>query len=112
MRVEGEELEDEGDIALGGALGGDLLRPEEDAAGGRQLEPGDHPQGRRLAAARGTKQAEEFTVAHGEVGAAHRSEAAEGFLEVLDADLGHGRYRGNFETTMNITVPSSTVANE
>ena len=26
--------------------------------------------------------------------------------------LGHDRYRGNFETTMNITVPSSTVANE
>ncbi len=112
VRIESKELEDKGDVALGGAFGGDLFRPQEDAASGRQFQPGDHPQGRRLATAGGTKQAEELAVAHGEVGAAHRSEGAEGFLEVLDSDLGHDRYRGNFETTMNITVPSSTVANE
>ena len=38
---------------------------------------------------------------------ARPSKVAERLAQILDADLGHARYSGNFETTMNITVPSS-----
>ena len=63
MRIEGEELEHEGDVALRGAHEGDVLAVKEDAAGGRQLEAGDHPQCRRLAAARRPEQTKELAVA-------------------------------------------------
>ena len=52
VRVEREQLEHEGDVALARRAEGDVLAVEADAARGRQLEPGDHPQRRRLAAAR------------------------------------------------------------
>jgi hypothetical protein len=31
---------------------------------------------------------------------------------MLDADLGHGRYSGNLDTTMNNAVPASVVTND
>ena len=44
VRIEGEELEHEGDVALAGAQEGDVLAAQPDLARGRQLEPGDHAQ--------------------------------------------------------------------
>ena len=60
VRIEREQLEDEGDVALDAPLEGDVLAAEENLARRRQLEAGDHPQRRRLAAARGTEQTEEL----------------------------------------------------
>ena len=42
---------------------GDLLLADRDLAGGDLLEPGDHPQDRRLAAARGADEHHELAVA-------------------------------------------------
>ena len=89
VRIEREQLEHEGDVALRGALPGDVLAAEEDPALGRQLEAGDHAQGRGLAAARGAEQAEELAVLHGEGRVLHRHEVGEGLVQALDADLGH-----------------------
>ena len=84
VRIEREELEDEGDVALGGAVEGDVVAAEEDAAGGRQLEPGDHAERRRLAAARRPEHDEELAVGDGEVRVADRDELAEGLVQILD----------------------------
>ena len=89
VRVEREELEDEGDVALGGALEGDVLAVEQDRSGGRQLQPGDHPERRRLAAAGRAEHDEELAVRDGEGRILHRDEFGELLSEVLDADLGH-----------------------
>ena len=51
VRIEREQLKHEGDVALRGALPGDVFAAEEDLAARRQLEAGDHAQRRRLAAA-------------------------------------------------------------
>ena len=50
-------LEDRVDVAPVRRHAGDRLAGEEDLALGRLLEPGDHPQGRRLAAARRPEEA-------------------------------------------------------
>ena len=42
----------------------------------------------------------------------HGDEVAEGLAQVLDADLGQGRYSGNLETTMNIAVPARMVTKD
>ena len=111
VRIEREQLEDEGDVALAGAAHGDVLAVEQDAAAGRQLQPGDHPQRRRLAAARRPEHDEELAVGDDEIGILDRDERSKILLQVFDADLGHG-YAGNFETTMNMTVPASMVMKE
>ena len=98
VRIEREQLEHEGDVALRGALPGDVLAAEEDPALGRQLEAGDHAQGRRLAAARRAEQAEEFAVLHGEGRVLHRHEVGKGLVQALDADLGHRRLPPQAET--------------
>ena len=89
VRVEREELEDEGDVARRGAVEGDVVAAEQDAAGGRQFEAGDHAQRRRLAAARRPEHDEELAVGDGEVRVPHGDEIAEGLVEILDPDLGH-----------------------
>ncbi len=90
VRVQREQLEHEGDVALRRALHRHVLAPEMDAALRRQLEAGDHAHGRRLAAARGPEQAEELAVAYREARIAHGDELAEALLQVLDSDIGHG----------------------
>jgi hypothetical protein len=90
VRVQREQLEDEGDVAVRRALEGDVFVAEKDLAAGGQLEPGDHAQRGRLAAARRPEQAEELAVAHGEGRVLHRDEVGERLVQVLDADLGHG----------------------
>ena len=73
----------------GGAPEGDVLAVQQDAARGGQLEPGDHPERRRLAAARGAEQAEELAIADGEARILDGDEIAEGLVQILDPDLGH-----------------------
>src|SRR5271166_3895790 len=53
VRIEGEELEDEGDVALRRATKRDILAIQQNLALGWQLEAGDHAQRRRLPASRG-----------------------------------------------------------
>jgi hypothetical protein len=60
---------------------------------------------------------EEFTVFDGEAGVLHRREFSERFVQLVDAYLGHGAVvlfvqSGNLETTMNMSVPKSVVAND
>src|SRR4029079_8103910 len=89
MRIEREELEHESDVALRCALEGHILAAEIDAARCRELETGDHAQGRRLAAARGAKQAKEGAVGNGEARFPDRDELAEGLLQFFDTDFRH-----------------------
>jgi hypothetical protein len=89
VRVQREQLEHEGDVALGGAERGHVLAVEQNAPGGRHLKPGNHTQRRGLAAARRAEQDEELTMRDREVGVADRDELVEALLDVLEADLRH-----------------------
>ncbi len=55
MRIESVELEHEADVARGGARARHVPAAEQDAALARLLQAGDHAQGGRLPAARGTQ---------------------------------------------------------
>ena len=112
MRIEGEELEHESDIAGRCAVHRHVLAIEPNGAGRRQFQPGNHAQRRRLAAAGGTQQTEELAVLHREAGGLDGMEIPEGFVERFDPDLCHPPYSLTFETMMNITVPNSVVAND
>ena len=59
-RVERVELEHHGDVALRGRQVVHALAGDDDVARGGALEPGDHAQRRRLAAARGAEQADDL----------------------------------------------------
>ena len=87
--IEREQLKHERDVALRGTLERHVLAAQQDPAGGGQLEAGDHPQRRRLAAAGGPEQTEEIAVRNGETRIAHRGERRERLVQVLDPDLGH-----------------------
>ena len=91
VRIEGEELEDEGDVALRGAAEGHVLAVEQDAPLGRQLEAGDHPERRRLAAARRPQHHEESAVIDGEGRGLDGDEILKGLAQFLDANLCHVR---------------------
>ena len=62
MRIERIGLEHHRDFALGGRERVDEPVADENVAGGRRVEPGDHPQKRRFAAARGADQHDELAV--------------------------------------------------
>jgi hypothetical protein len=62
MRVDGVVLEHHGDVALLGLALVDHLAADLQRAAGDVLEPGDHAQGRRLAAARRPDEDHEFAV--------------------------------------------------
>ena len=62
VRVERVALEHHGDVAVAGVDAADRLAADDDLAGGRLLEPGDHPHRRGLAAARGAEQHQELLV--------------------------------------------------
>jgi hypothetical protein len=86
----GEErvlLEDHVDVAPERRDADHVTAVEEDLAGGRLLEAGDHPQGGRLAAARGAQQREELALGDPQVDALDRPDvvAAGGEL-LLDPD--------------------------
>ena len=74
-------LEHHRHVAPGGGARGHVLVADQDGAGGGQLEPGQHPQDRRLAAAGGAEQR-------------HQGSRADGERDVVDGDdvavaLGH-----------------------
>ena len=96
----------------GGAVEGDVVAAEDDAAGGRQFEPGDHAERRRLAAARRPEHDEELAVGDGEVRIADCDELAEGLVQILDADLSHRAQSTKWLTMTNIAVPNRMVAKD
>ena len=89
VRIQREQLKHEGDVALRCALEGHVLATQQDAARRRQLEARDHPQRRRLAAARRAEQTEEFAVVNGKRRVPHGDKIRERLVEMLDADPGH-----------------------
>ena len=62
MRIEREELEHEGDVAVAGVQVLHRLAVDQDVAGVDLLEPGDGAQRRGLAAAGGAEQHHELAV--------------------------------------------------
>ena len=80
-------LEHEADIALLHRLGRGVLVAEEDAARGGGLEPGDEPQQRGLARARGPEQRDQLARADVERHVVERRVAREFLADVLDADI-------------------------
>jgi hypothetical protein len=112
VRVEREKLENESDVALRSTFCRYLFAAEKYVAGGRQLEPGDHAQRRRLAAAGETQQAEELTVLDRKARVLHGDEVAEGLPQILDPDRCHRAHSGNFVATVNSSVPARIVAND
>src|SRR5204862_5063091 len=86
MREEGVALED----SVGGPLvrgqPGHVLALDQDAAGGRLLEAGDHAQRRRLSAAARPEEGEELAPTDVEIEVAHRDEVAEVLADALEAD--------------------------
>ena len=94
VREERVGLEHRVDVALVGAGRRDVGVADEDLAGGRRLEPRDHPQRRRLAAARGAEQREERALRDRQVEGVDGGELTERLgqpdeLEVPGPVLGH-----------------------
>ncbi len=90
MRIEREELEDEGDVALARLQALHRLAVDQDVAGVDLLKPGDGAKRRRLAAAGRPEQHHEFLVRDGEVQLPDDVVVAEILLDVAEHDLGHG----------------------
>src|SRR5688572_26023432 len=89
MREQRQRLEHHAEIALMRVEPGDVAIVEEHAAGARLLQPGDHPQKRRLPAAGRPKEADEGAVRDAEahvVDGAHRAEA---LCETVEDEAGH-----------------------
>ena len=84
-------LEDGVDVTVERRDRGHVLAVEQDAARGRQLEAGDHPERRGLARPRRTEHREELAVADVEVDAVDGDDVAEPLLHALEA---HGDGRG------------------
>src|SRR6202011_4060934 len=68
---------------------GDVLAVDADLAGGGQLEPGDHAQRRRLAAAGRPEKRNELAAFDGEVEALDGVTRAEGLLDVFEFEEAH-----------------------
>ncbi len=81
-------LEDRVDVALVGRLLGDVLAAEVDAALGRVLEAADHPQRRRLAAARRAEQRVEGAALDRERELVDGGHLAEALGDALEVDVG------------------------
>ena len=88
VREERVVLEDRVDVAVERRDRGDVGAVEQDPAGGRQLEAGDHAQGRRLARARRPEHREELAVADVEVDAVDRDDVAVVLRDPFEADRG------------------------
>ena len=81
-------LEDRVDVAPVGRDAGDRLALEEDLARRRLLEPGDHPERRRLAAARRPEEAVELAAGDLEGHLVDRDDVPEPLRHVEDLDVG------------------------
>jgi len=67
------------------------LAADADAPAAVLLQARDHPQGRRLAAARGAQQREEFPGLHAQVDGVHRRRCAELAAQALKKDIRHSK---------------------
>ena len=85
VRVERVALEHHGDAALHRRQVVHPLSVDDDVARGRVLEPGDHAQERRLAAAGRADEDDELALAHVERDALHHVEVAEALDDVARA---------------------------
>ena len=91
VRVERVALEDHGDVAIARGEVVDDLPADAQLAVGDLLEPGDHPQGRGLPAARGPDEDHELPVLHLEVEALDRLGAVRVPLgHAVEDDVRHG----------------------
>ena len=93
MRVQRKHLEHKGNIAGRGAFECHVLPAQKNLPFGGQLQAGDHAQGGGFAAARRPQQAEKFAIVDHEGRVFHRHKVAEGFAQLLNADVGHGATR-------------------
>ena len=89
VRVERVVLEHHGHVAVLRRHVVDHLAVDRDLARADLLEPGDHPQRRRFAAAGRAHQHHEFLVRDVEVDAAHRLGVVEALDHLAERDLGH-----------------------
>jgi hypothetical protein len=103
-------LEHHTDIALVGLEPGDVLAGDDDLAGARLLEAGDHTQHRRLAAARWPEEGDEFARLDVEVEILDHGGEAEGFSHMLDGEerLGHGFF--SFGQYFSVSLAGSPIA--
>ena len=79
-------LEDRVDVALERRDAGHVTPVKDDAAARRLLEPGDHPERRRLAGPRRAKHREELAIAHVEVDAGDGDHVAVPLLNSFEPD--------------------------
>ncbi len=86
-------LEDHPEVAALGRQTRDLLVLNEDAAAVRRLEAGDQAQRRGLAAARRPQQGEDLAFLHRQRETAEDGLGAEGLVEVVEEEEGHGLVR-------------------
>ena len=89
MRVERVVLEHHRDVPVLRRHVVDQLIADIDLARGGFFEPGDHPQGRALAAARGSDQHDELAVGDVEVDPLHRRGLVEHLDDFTERDLRH-----------------------
>ena len=93
VREERVVLEDRVRRALEGRKVGDILVTEEDGAGRDFLEAADHPQRRRLAAARWAEKGEKLALGDLEREVLHGGEVTEPLGHPLDPDVSFGHAR-------------------
>src|SRR5262249_4127721 len=91
--IERVVLEHHGDVAVLGGKAVDHTLADADRSRGYVLEPGDHAQRRRLAAARRADQHDEFVVRDGEIEIDHRRHRAVAFVELFQCDFRHNGYQ-------------------
>ncbi|MEZ5861565.1 MAG: hypothetical protein R3D28_21725 [Geminicoccaceae bacterium] len=87
--VEGIGLEDDADIAVARLDLVDHRVVEADGPAGGRVEPGEHEERRRLAAARGPENGDELAVLDDEVGGLHGDHVAPGLGDGGELDSGH-----------------------
>ena len=90
VRVERVGLEHHGDVAAARRQVGDVAVADQDLAAGHVLEPGDHPQERRLAAPRRADEHEKLAVGDEEVEVVDGDRpVVEGLAQIAELELGH-----------------------
>ena len=89
MRIERIGLEHHGELALGRRLAGHVAAVDVDGAAAGVLEPGDQPQQRGLAAARGADEDDELAVLDDQVDFRNDDGRPEGFRHFLERDVSH-----------------------
>ena len=106
VREQGVVLEDRVDVAVERRDRGHVLAVEQDPAGGRQLEAGDHPQGRRLARAGRTEHREELAVGTSRSIPSTATDVAERFV---DAPRGGPRPSSRRDGSPSVAIAAVSV---